>query len=99
MNKEQWIDGILQVSKQVQPAASNPFMATRIEAALLQQGREPLPARLSLRWVWLSAALMAALAAANVLAWSRPLPQQASGIQSVMQEYGLNQQRFYSADF
>ena len=101
MNKEQWIEDILQASRHIRPVEANPFMATRVEAALLKAGKAASPARLPLRWVWLSAACMAALVLLNVLAWSRPekAKEQRSDIQSVMQEYGWSGQRFYSADF
>lgn len=101
MNKEQWIEDILQASRHILPVEANPFMATRVEAALLKAGKAASPARLPLRWVWISAACMAALVLLNVLAWSRPekAKEQRNDIQSVMQEYGWSGQRFYSADF
>ena len=99
MNKEQWIEDILQASRHIRPVEANPFLATRVEAALLKGGRAASPARLPMRWVWLSAACMAALVLLNVLAWSRPVKEQRAGIQSVMQEYGWGGPRFYSADF
>src|SRR6267378_3738753 len=98
MNKEQWIEDILQASRHIRPVEANPFLATRVEAALQKAGKAASPARLPLRWVWLSAACMAALVLLNVLAWSRPVKEQRTGIQSVMQEYGWSSQRFYSAD-
>jgi len=100
MDKEKWIEDILQTSRHIQPVVVNPFMATRVEAALRADGEVASPARLPLRWVWLSAAVMAVLVVLNVLAWSRPQPAAArTGIQAVMQEYGWSGQRFYSADF
>jgi hypothetical protein len=102
MNKEQWIEDILQASRHIRPVEANPFLATRVEAALLKAGKAASPARLPLRWVWVSAACMAVLVLLNVLAWSRPVKERRAGIQgiqSVMQEYGWSGQRFYSADF
>jgi len=99
MNKEKWIDDILQTSRHIQPVVVNPFLATRVEAALRKDGEAASPARLQLRWVWLSAAVMAVLVVLNVLAWNRPQPVARTGIQAVMQEYGWSSHRFYSADF
>ena len=101
MNKEQWIEDILQASRHIRPVEANPFLATRVEAALQKAGKAASPARLPLRWVWVSAACMAALVLLNVLAWNRPekVKEQRAGIQSVMQEYGWGGPRFYSADF
>jgi len=99
MNKEQWIEDILSTSRHIRPVEANPFLATRVEAALQKAGKAASPARLPLRWVWLSAAFMAALVLLNVLAWNRPVKEQRTGIQSVMQEYGLDSHVFYSGDF
>jgi len=99
MEKEKWIEDILQTSRHIQPVGVNPFIATRVEAALLKDGESASPARLPLQWVWVSAAAMMVLVLLNVLAWNRsPAPAKA-GIQSVMQEYGWSGDRFYSADF
>jgi hypothetical protein len=99
MEKEKWIEDILQTCRHIQPAGVNPFMATRVEAALQKDGESASPARLPLRWVWVSAAVMAVLVVLNVMAWSRPQAPVRAGIQSVMQEYGWSGDRFYSADF
>jgi hypothetical protein len=99
MNKEQWIGDILQTSRRIPPLEANPFLATRVEAALQKQGKTATPARLPIRWVYLSAVAMAVLVTLNILAWSRPAPAKQTGIESVMQEYGWSNQRFYSGDF
>ena len=99
MSKEKWIEDILQTSRHIQPVKGNPFLATRVEAVLRQSGQTASPARLPLKWVYVSAAAMAVLLALNVLAWTRPAPEKHSGLQSVMQEYGWSNQRFYATDF
>ncbi|MBS1566000.1 MAG: hypothetical protein JST39_16550 [Bacteroidetes bacterium] len=98
MNREKWIEDILQTSRQVRPVEVNPFMATRVEAALREDGEAASPARLPLRWLWISVVCMAGLIALNVLSWNRPLKPAQVGIQSVMQEYGWSGNRFYSAE-
>jgi len=100
MNKEKWIEEILQTARHIQPAETDPWLATRVEAAL-QKHKGAMPAgRLPLRWVYLSAAVMIALVVLNILAWNRPLPQKPTGgIQSVMQEYGWGGKSDYSANF
>jgi len=99
MSKEKWIEDILQTSRHIQPAPVRPFLATRVEAVLRNKVQPASPARLPLRWVYVSAAAMAALLVLNVLAWKRPAPEKQPGIQSVMQEYGWSNQRFYATDF
>lgn len=88
----------MQTTRHLQPAAVNPWLATRVEAALQKQEEAVPAARLPLRWVYLCAAVMTALVVLNVLAWSRPLPQKQTGIQSVMQEYGWGNRSDYSAN-
>ena len=99
MSKEKWIEDILQTPRHIQPVRVNPFLATRVEAALRENVQPASASRLPLRWVYVSAAAMAALLVLNVLAWKRPAPEKQNGIQSVMQEYGWSNQRFYSTDF
>ncbi|HEY4150479.1 MAG TPA: hypothetical protein VGM41_16180 [Chitinophagaceae bacterium] len=100
MNKEKWIEEILQVTRQVKQAEVNPYLATRVAAALEKQPGTAVAGRLPMKWVYLSAAAMILLVALNVMAWSRPLPQkQSTGIQSVMQEYGWSNNSVYSANF
>jgi len=99
MDKEKWIEDILQTPRHIQPASVNPFLATRVEAVLRQRAQPAFPARLPMKWVYVSAAAMALLLVLNVLAWKRPASQQPSGIQSVMQEYGWSNQRFYATDY
>jgi hypothetical protein len=99
MSKEKWIEDILQTPRHIQPAGVHPFMAARVEAVLRQGGKTASPARMPLKWVYVSAAAMAALLVLNVLAWKRPAPEKHSGIQAVMQEYGWSNQRFYATDF
>jgi hypothetical protein len=89
MNKEKWIEDILQSAKAVQPVSSNPYMATRIEAKL---EKAAAPGILPLRWVYASATVLVLLLVVNITIW-RGNPSSAketSGVQQLMQEYGWN---------
>lgn len=93
MKKENWIDDILQTGKEIKPVASNPYLATRIEAKLRGQVNNKLPLRL----VYVAAAAMLLLAAMNITIWSKPATTaQRPGVQQLMQEYGWSNDDLYS---
>lgn len=98
MHKEKWIEEVMQSTKGMQPAEANPFLATRVEAKLRQPTAS---ARLSLRWIYLSAAAMIILLIMNlsVLQRWRPANTASSGIQDVMQFYGWDNNNLYSSNF
>jgi hypothetical protein len=96
MKKEKWIEEILQSAKEIKPVASNPYMATRIEAKLQQAS--PIN-KLPLRWVYASAAAMLVLLAMNITMWSsKSQTNQTSGVQQLMQEYGWSNNDLYSTN-
>ena len=96
MNKEKWIEEILQTAKDIKPVAPNPYMATRIEAKLQQA--EPIN-KLPLRWVYISAAAMLLLLLINVAVWrNTSSTQQTSSVQQLIQEYGWNSNDLYSVN-
>ena len=89
MNKEKWINEVLQSVKEIRPVSSNPYMATRIEAKL----KQPSPLnKLSLQWVYASAAIMLLLLVMNISVWRNKTQRQpaSSGVQQLIQEYGWN---------
>jgi hypothetical protein len=97
MNKEKWIEEIIQSGKELSPVTANPFLATRIEAKLraLEEGRitRVVPAR----WVYVSAVAMLVLLIINVVLVNNTqvsAPKN-SGIQQVMQEYGWGNNDLY----
>jgi hypothetical protein len=100
MNKEQWIDSIIQSGKQLPPVEANPFMATRIAAKLQAPDQPPAPTGIPMRWVYASAAGMALLLLLNILLWSNTTPLHANtGIQQVMQEYGWGNTDLYGMNY
>lgn len=94
MKKETWIEEILQTAKEIRPVASNPYLAARIEARL----QEAVPVnKLSLRWVYVSAAAMLLLIIMNITIWRNTIQSsQTSGAQQLIQEYGWGNNDLYS---
>jgi hypothetical protein len=95
MNKEKWVEEVLASVKQVQPVASNAFMATRIEAKLQQ----PSPVyKLPLQWVYASAAVLLVLLVMNISVLRRTATKQPStpGVQQLIQENGWGNNDLYS---
>ena len=66
MNKEKWIDEVLQSAKGMKPAEANPFLHTRIETKLQQE--KPVQS-ISLRWVYASLAGLFLLLLLNISVW------------------------------
>ena len=100
MEKEKWIESIIDSGKNLPQAAANPFTATRVEAKIRLRSNHT-PANIPLRWVYASLVGMAMLLVLNVLAWrTNSRPQKGSGIQQVMQEYGWgNNNDLYSVNY
>jgi hypothetical protein len=89
MNKEKWIEEILQTAKEIKPVAANPFMATRIEAKLQQPAAVN---KLPLQWVYASASVLVLLVVLNITIWrgNTSSAKERSGVQHLMQDYGWN---------
>jgi hypothetical protein len=94
MNKEKWIEDILQSAKDIKPVSSNPYLTTRIEAKL--QAADPIN-KLSVRWVYAAGIAMLLLLAMNITVWrSATTSSQTSGVQQLIQEYGWSNNDLYS---
>lgn len=98
MNKEKWIEDIIQSGKNLAETPVNSFLATRVEAklqALKEKNDMPV------RWVCASALAMIALLVLNVLIWNStgPSTKKNAGIQQVMQEYGWDNNDIYTTNF
>lgn len=95
MNKEKWIEEVLQSAREIQRVSSNAFMTTRIEAKLQ---RPPLANVLPLRWVYASAAVLLVLLMMNIslLRDDRRQESKASAVQQMMQEYGWGNSDLHS---
>jgi hypothetical protein len=97
MNKEKWINEILQSAKGIQPVASNPYMATRIEARLQEA---PAVNKISVRWVFVSTAVMLLVLALNIAIWnSSARTNKISDLQQLVNEYGFTSNDFYSTNY
>jgi hypothetical protein len=101
MNKEKWIDGIIQSGKNLPPVPANPFLATRIEARLQTMEENPMTSKIPVRWVYVSALAMTVLLLCNVVSWrqTRIPAKTTADIQQVMQEYGWNNNDLYATNF
>ncbi len=95
MKKEKWIDEILATAKEIRPVESNPYLASRIDAKL----NDGIPInKLSLRWVFVSAALI--LLTLNIMVWRNSIqPSTVSNLQQLIQEYGWASTDLYSTNF
>jgi hypothetical protein len=95
MNKEKWVEEILQSGKAIQPLLPDAYMVLRIEAKL----QAPTQANiLPLRWVYASAAVLLVLLVMNVSILRRdkqPMPG-SSAVQQMIQEYGWGNNDLYS---
>lgn len=94
MDKEKWIEEILQSTKGMKSAPSDPYRATRIEAKL----QEPVVSKLPMQWVYVSAAAMLLLLITNIAVMRRGTSTQAesSGVSQLMKEYGWSDDNIYS---
>jgi hypothetical protein len=96
MNKEKWIDEVLQSAKGIQPVESNPYLASKVEARL----QTPSPNKISLRWVYATAAIMLVILTVNVAAWRHTATNnQSSPVQQLVHEYDLSNHDFYSINY
>ena len=96
MNKEKWIDEILQTAKDIQPVESNPYLAAKVAARLQQQPVNKIP----LRWVYATVAAMLVVLAVNIAVWSKTAGnKQNSPVQQLVREYGLSDQDFFSLNY
>ena len=96
MKKEKWIEDVLQSAKAVKPVASNPYLASRIEAKLWQT---PVERNMPLRLVYVSAVAIMFLLMVNITVWSSKTPSSKNdGVQQLMQEYGWSSNDLYSAN-
>lgn len=97
MKKEKWIEEIIAGAKEIKPVASNPYMASKVEAILQN---EKATERISPRWLYTAAAAMVFVIMINVFAWrnaSQTPPDH--GLQQLVQEYGWNHHEFYSVNY
>lgn len=97
MNKEKWIDDIIQSGKELSPVTANPFLATRIEAKLRALEETQITKIVPALWVYVSAAAMLVLLIINVVLVNNThvSAQKNTGIQQVMQEYGWGNNDLY----
>jgi hypothetical protein len=95
MNKEKWIDEILQSTKNMQKVESNPFLATRVEEKL-QKG---INGKISLRSVYATVAIMLVILIVNITVWRNTTTGQSSPVQQLVQEYGFSSHDFYSMNY
>ena len=97
MNKEKWIDEILQSGRNIVPIEANPFLHTRIESRLQQ---ESPASRIQPRWIYALTTVMTIALVFNIYAWfNTQQDSKPSGIQQVMQEYGWENSDNYSMNF
>jgi hypothetical protein len=96
MNREKWIEEVLQTAKTVGIVESNPYIATRIEAKLKQQ-----PAlQVSPRWVYATLAVLTVIVLVNIAVWRtvNNSSKQSAAVQQLAEEYGWASHDFYSAN-
>ena len=101
MNKEKWIEEIIQSGKNIPQVPANPFLATRVEARIQALEENAITPKIPVRWVYVSALAMMLLLIANVRLWSHRITPTKStpGIQQVMQEYGWSNNDLYATNF
>lgn len=98
MKKEEWIDEILQSAKQINPVESNPYITTRIEARL-QDGTGTIN-QASLRWTYSAVAILIMIVAINIAIWNQSSQSSdKTAIRQLVQDYGWNNNAFYSSHF
>lgn len=98
MNKEKWIEDVLQSGREIHKVSPNPYMVSRIEARLQQE--TAVINTLSLRWVYSVAAAMLLLVFVNITAWRSMTRQtsKANGMQQLIREYGWSNEELYPAN-
>jgi hypothetical protein len=94
MNKEKWIDEILQSSRAIDDVEPNPFLATRVIAKLDKTRRVIIP----LRWVYATAVAMLMIMLVNIFVWraSNSSIDRNPALLQLAQEYGWVSQDLYS---
>jgi hypothetical protein len=96
MNKETWIDEVLETARKISPVEGNPYLYTRIGSSLQKQKRaNPLQPN----WLYALASIIVLAFILNIYAW-RDIrsTKNVSGIQQVMREYGW-ENKDYSLDY
>lgn len=98
MKKEQWVDAVINSTKQLTPAGTNPFWAVRVQQKIKQQQKNT-HAVIAAKWVYTTAACFTALLVLNVLSFRNTAGKSSkNNIQSVMQQYGFMQTDYYFLD-
>lgn len=93
MNKDKWIEEILQSTQGIQRVPANHYMPSRIEANL-QKAFQPLPTKLI--YAYAAAIVLLLIINISVLIKSNASKTKGSGVQELMQEYGWNADNGYS---
>ena len=93
MEKEKWIDDILQSAKDIKAVASDPYLATKVTARL--HSVPLLGSRMSLTSLYLSAVAVIVIVVMNIFVWknSSTMPDK-TGVQQLIQEYGLGNDQY-----
>jgi len=98
MKKEQWVDAVIDSTRRLTPAGTNPFWVVRVQQKIKQQ-QETKQAVIPAKWVYTAAACFAALLVLNILSFSNTAGKSSkNNIQSVMQQYGFMQTDYYFLD-
>lgn len=98
MKKEQWVDAVIDSTRQLTPAGTNPFWVVRVQQKIKQQ-QETIHTVIAAKWVYTAAACFAALLVLNILSFSNTAGKSSkNNIQSVMQQYGFMQTDYYFLD-
>lgn len=92
MNKDQWIDEVMESAMGITRVSINPFLHTRVKAKL-----EVPPAKISLQWAFVALAPVMILLFLNVSLWRKPVQQENNdGLEQVIRAYSLDDS-IYSA--
>ena len=95
--KEQWIQEVMGAARGRTDAPGNPYLHTRILAAIDAAGQKILPAPVRPKWILAAAAAFCMLVLVNVMGMSRhrqQAPGTADGIGQVVQEYGMGSELY-----
>ena len=97
MNKEKWIDEVLQSGRNITPVEVNPFLHTRIESRLQQDKAIP---RIQTGWVYALSTIMTVALILNIYVWfNTQSTKTPAGVQQVIQEYGWSVRDVYSLNY
>jgi hypothetical protein len=96
MEREKWIDEILQSAKQIESIESNPYLPTRIEARLQQPVAS---SKIKLSYAVAALSLLLVILLVNVAVWRGSIAglKQNNSIENLVKEYGWNITDFYSS--